>query len=68
MLVAVDRLDDAYVWHHLYKSDGSHISYLDAVENEPERQFHTQDLSAARHIVGWCSDVDVWAGKCKLPT
>ncbi|KLU90944.1 hypothetical protein MAPG_09469 [Magnaporthiopsis poae ATCC 64411] len=63
MLVPTDRRGDVVVWHLLYTTTGTHISYLDV----PIGQRHTtdvgmSDLEQARHIVGWCPEATYHVG------
>lgn len=63
MLVPTDRRGDVVVWHLLYTTTGTHISYLDV----PIGQRHATDvgmpdLEQARHVVGWCPEATYHVG------
>lgn len=54
-------------WHLITNSDGERISHADprvgsGSEIEPSQLSHN-DLETARHVVGWCRDVKLLAGK-----
>jgi hypothetical protein len=54
-------------WHLIANSNGERISYADprvglGSEVEPNQLSHN-DLGKARHVVGWCGNVDLLAGK-----
>ena len=65
MLALAGSRDDVLLWHHIYEPDGNHVSYLDyhhAVAESP-MDIAVSQLQKARHVVGWCSDVKLYAGE-----
>ncbi|KAI1872535.1 hypothetical protein JX265_005415 [Neoarthrinium moseri] len=61
MLVPTKRFDDTIVWHLLHNtSPDDRISYLDCPISHEDIQLAS--LGSARHIVGWCSEVDCSIG------
>lgn len=65
MLIPVKQNHDILIWHLLYNKDGSRISYL-ASSQSPEGCLSNDDIGAFRHVVGWCSDVQYYAGEVNL--
>ncbi|KAF5250885.1 hypothetical protein FANTH_3939 [Fusarium anthophilum] len=60
-LVPTDKIDDMVFWHFFYDAEGSHLPYprLDDTEYP---DLDRQDLTRARHVVGWCSQAKIHAG------
>jgi hypothetical protein len=65
MLVPTKRSGDLLIWHLLYNKEGNRISYLDNTIPYAEN-FSFSDLEIARHVVGWCSEVQQYAGRNNL--
>lgn len=63
MLVPTKKIEDMLIWHLLYKKDGGRISYLDDSVNQ-EQHIGRLDLESFRHILGWCSEARLYAGRC----
>jgi hypothetical protein len=67
MLVLTKRTEAICTWHLLFNEDGDHISYDDPrVRSISPLQTDTlsiHKLESARHVVGWCSSVQVLTGK-----
>ncbi|KAL8365007.1 hypothetical protein RB595_004020 [Gaeumannomyces hyphopodioides] len=61
MLALTESRDDVLLWHHIYDRDGDHVSYSDHTANSP-MDIAVSQLQNARHVVGWCSDVKLYAG------
>lgn len=62
MLVPTKKTTDIICWHLIYNKDGEHISYLD--DDQDQEQYIGQlDLENYRHILGWCSEAKLYAGK-----
>lgn len=57
--------DNVYLWHHVYNSAGDHVSYFDEQKSTLSSvgPVALSDLENSRHVVGWCSDVKLYAGK-----
>jgi hypothetical protein len=56
------RTDGKFIyWHMIQKSDGSRISYLDSNIGHIENLTYA-DLDKSRHVVGWCSEANFYAG------
>lgn len=53
--------EDVLIWHLRYKDDGRHISYFEA--GEPHVDVPISIIEKTRHIVGWCSEAKLLAGK-----
>jgi len=64
MLVAVGQADNDEVclWHHFYNPAGGRISYLDSSKTSTG-SITADKLAKGRHIVGWCNQVSIQAGK-----
>lgn len=53
--------EDVIIWHLRCREDGERISYFEA--QEPHVKVQISALERARHIVGWCSEAEILAGK-----
>ncbi|KAK3394972.1 hypothetical protein B0H63DRAFT_387983, partial [Podospora didyma] len=63
MLALAELRDDIFLWHHVYDRDGGRVSYFDHKSPNPPLGIITASaLQNARHVVGWCSDVKLYAG------
>lgn len=62
MLALVERRDNLFLWHHIYDSKGGRVSYFDHVKSST-MAVAAVELENARHVIGWCSDVKLYAGK-----
>ncbi|KAK5213936.1 hypothetical protein LTR41_000128 [Exophiala xenobiotica] len=61
MLYPTKSVDDFLLWHHLFNKDGNRIPFTD--ERITGACYVSRfDLPKARHIVGWCSEVEYRAG------
>lgn len=62
MLIPTKCSEGLVNWHLLYNKDGNRLSYLD--NNFPHAKevgaFH---LELSRHVIGWCLEVKINAGK-----
>ncbi|KAH7243150.1 hypothetical protein B0J15DRAFT_94008 [Fusarium solani] len=60
-LVPTEKMKDAVLWHLYYSEDDSRLPYPDM---EPMDQVNISlgELTQARHIVGWCSKAQFFAG------
>jgi hypothetical protein len=67
MLVPTKRAGDMVIWHVLFNESGEHIAYSDKRVRELasnfEENLRPSDLDTARHIVGWCTNVEHRAGE-----
>ncbi|PSN58815.1 hypothetical protein BS50DRAFT_472866, partial [Corynespora cassiicola Philippines] len=67
MLVLHKHTKSMFVWHMLMNKDGRHISYLDSafsgLEMKDLDKMVLCSFGSARHIIGWCSNANSWAGK-----
>lgn len=62
MLVPTKKNTDIICWHLIYNKNGEHISYLD--DDQDQEQYIGQlDLENYRHVLGWCSEAKLNAGK-----
>lgn len=61
ILVPTMYCDDLIMWHLVFNSNGDRISYNDAV-SLCVTNVSTYDLQNARHILGWCSEMKLYAG------
>ncbi|KAL8366316.1 hypothetical protein RB595_004877 [Gaeumannomyces hyphopodioides] len=61
MLALTESRNDVLLWHHIYNRDGDHVSYSDHTAKSPI-DITVSQLQNARHVVGWCSDVKLYAG------
>ena len=68
LIFPTKRSNDLVLWHLVYKEDGSHISFLDANENNrcssvagPEN-VDVSCLGDSRHFLGWTSSSILKAG------
>ncbi|KAF5711522.1 Pfs domain-containing protein [Fusarium mundagurra] len=60
-LVPTGKIDDMIFWHFFYHPEGSHLPYPHLDDTEYPDVDH-QDLTRARHVVGWCSQAKGYAG------
>lgn len=62
LLVPTKRSGDMIFWHLVYNKDGHRISYL---HNSMTSLAYAKnlDLEQCRHVLGWCSDADFYAGR-----
>lgn len=62
MLVPTKKDTEVVFWHLIYNRDGERISYLD--DDQDQEQYICQlDLENYRHVLGWCSEAKLYAGK-----
>ncbi|KAF5625645.1 Pfs domain protein [Fusarium sp. NRRL 52700] len=59
-LVPTDKIDDMVFWHFFYNADGSHLPYPH-LDDTKCLELDRQDLTRARHVVGWCSRAKSYA-------
>lgn len=62
MLFPTERSMDTLYWHLIYKKDGGRISYLDSPPSH-DQSIGDLELENFRHVVGWCSEAKLYAGK-----
>lgn len=62
MLVPTKLDGDILSWHLLYNKDGSRISYNDDCVGL-QHHISCLGLERYRHILGWCSEANIYAGK-----
>jgi hypothetical protein len=62
MLIALRVMEDLLVWHYHYNGAGKRISYLDHDQPNTE-SIDLHQLQTTRHIVGWCSTSEYFAGQ-----
>ncbi|KAJ4011850.1 hypothetical protein NW766_007150 [Fusarium irregulare] len=60
-LVPTEKIDDMVLWHLYYSDDGSRLPYPNTLGLNCA-DLNIQDLTAARHVVGWCSKAKFMAG------
>jgi hypothetical protein len=65
MLFPTKKNKDIICWHLIYNKNGDRISYLDDDRNQ-EECIGQIDLENYRHVLGWCSEAKVYAGKLGL--
>lgn len=63
MLIATRVAENLLVWHYLHNDKGERISYLDH-ELQSIGDISLFQLDTARHVVGWCSKCEYFAGRC----
>ncbi|KAF4442817.1 hypothetical protein F53441_11645 [Fusarium austroafricanum] len=64
MLIPTKQDQSTVYWHLIYKEDGSRISYLDdALDHECD--ISLLDLTTTRHVLGWCSEANFYAGSAQ---
>lgn len=62
MFIATALLSDVLVWHYLYNAEGKRISYGDhSLQSRHHISMH--QVNTSRHVVGWCSECTIHAGK-----
>jgi hypothetical protein len=64
MLVPIEQKGNLIMWHLLYNAGGERISYWDA-KNLSAASVSLPNLEKSRHIVGWCSVANCYAGKSR---
>ncbi|UPK90290.1 hypothetical protein LCI18_001225 [Fusarium solani-melongenae] len=60
-LVPTEKTKDAVLWHLYYSEDSSRLPYPD-MEPMDKVNISLGELTQARHIVGWCSKAQFFAG------
>jgi hypothetical protein len=66
MLIATEVSNDILLWHYCFNISGERISYLDH-DLKTNEAIGLQQLSAARHVVGWCRECDSHVGMSSPP-
>jgi len=61
-LVPTEKIDNMVLWHLYYSDDGSRLPYHNPTGLHCT-DLNIQDLTAARHVVGWCSNAKFMTGK-----
>ena len=61
-LVPTEKLDDMILWHLYYSEDGSHLPYPE-LDGMDYTGLELHDLTAGRHVVGWCSQANFFTGE-----
>jgi len=62
MVVPTKCTKDIISWHLVQESDDKRVSYLES-RNFPLLDVSLSQLENARHILGWCPEVKLYAGK-----
>jgi len=62
-LVPSEKLHDAILWHLYCAADGSRLPYPDIGPAEAAT-VSLRDLTKQRHILGWCTKANQYAGEC----
>jgi hypothetical protein len=62
MLIPTKCTEDVVSWHYVQQSDNNRVSYLES-QNFPVLDISLGCLENARHILGWCPEVEFYAGK-----
>lgn len=62
LLIPMKKSEDSIIWHLIYNSDGSRISYLNKILSHVG-PVTTLDVGNFRHILGWCAEAQFYAGK-----
>ncbi|EPS43844.1 hypothetical protein H072_2168 [Dactylellina haptotyla CBS 200.50] len=63
ILVPTKKEEDIIIWHLLHEQTGSRLSYLANQFQQVEGiGTSVSNLALARHVVGWCSTADYYAG------
>ncbi|KAL4800250.1 hypothetical protein BDV19DRAFT_398840 [Aspergillus venezuelensis] len=61
LLVPTTSTKDVIGWHLIQRDDTQRVSYLET-KNFPKLDVLTHHLENARHVVGWCPKVKLYAG------
>ena len=61
MLIGTRIMEDLLVWHYHYNVKGERISYLDH-NHQSIGGIDLYQLQTVRHVVGWCSKSEYYAG------
>lgn len=62
MLIPTRLSENILYWHLVYNMDGSRVFYLDGkLDQEPH--ITRLNLEDFRHVLGWCSEASLCAGK-----
>jgi hypothetical protein len=62
LLIPTRRSGDTLFWHLVYKKDGGRISYLESAVTHAEN-ISNLNLTGLRHVLGWCSEAEFYAGR-----
>lgn len=63
MILPIEQDGELLSWHLLYNKKGHRISYLDDNIRQEKQDIKQTDLEKFRHILGWCSEIEFYAGK-----
>ncbi|KAL4888043.1 hypothetical protein BDV59DRAFT_189417 [Aspergillus ambiguus] len=61
ILIPTKFYQDIVMWHLIYRNDDERISYAET-ESFPSIDISGSVLEKSRHILGWCSDMQLYAG------
>lgn len=61
-IVPTEKSEDAILWHLHYTHDGSRLPYPD-LETVPCVDLGLEEVAKGRHILGWCTEASLHAGK-----
>ncbi|CAG7562610.1 unnamed protein product [Fusarium equiseti] len=64
-LVPTEKIDNMILWHLYYSGDGSRLPYPNP-NGLHCTDLSMQDLTAARHVVGWCSNAKFMTGAADM--
>ncbi|RFN52382.1 tea/atts transcription factor activity protein family [Fusarium flagelliforme] len=64
-LVPTEKIGNMVLWHLYYSDDGSRLPYPNPTGLQCT-SVNIQDLTAARHVVGWCSNAKFMTGAADM--
>ncbi|KAH7182393.1 uncharacterized protein B0J16DRAFT_400600 [Fusarium flagelliforme] len=64
-LVPTEKIGNMVLWHLYYSDDGSRLPYPNPTGLQCT-DVNIQDLTAARHVVGWCSNAKFMTGAADM--
>jgi hypothetical protein len=62
MLLPMKLTKDIVTWHLVQSRNGERISYLEA-DNFQTADIQMPEMEKSRHILGWCPEMKLYAGK-----
>ncbi|KAL7968449.1 hypothetical protein HDV63DRAFT_87679 [Trichoderma sp. SZMC 28014] len=65
MILPVRQDGEVLYWHLIYNKNGHRISYLDDNIRQEKQDIKETGLEHSRHILGWCSEIEFYAGSAQ---
>lgn len=70
IVIPIRKQGDSIYWHLITNHNGAYVSYVDyrvqKLWKDYPRDLSIRDLEKGRHILGWCDNVQIFAGMFSL--